>query len=57
VDAHLQGTSDWNLVVIQEWPSEEAFLKWWTSPEYKQWNEMRPEGADVKLTLTKKLAH
>ena len=56
-DKHLQGLSQWNLVVIQEWPDKETFLKWWDSPEYKQWNEMRPQGADVNLTITKKLVH
>lgn len=56
-DDHLQGLSQWNLLVIQEWPNKETFLKWWNSPEYKQWNEMRPQGADVKLTLTNKLVH
>jgi len=52
---NVEGSSDWMLAIVQEWPSEEAFNKWWDSPEYKPWKEMRPQGADVNLTLTKSL--
>lgn len=41
-----------DLVIIQEWPSKESFYAWWNSEEYKPWKEMRPEGADVTVTLT-----
>ena len=51
----VEGSSDWMLAIVQEWPSEEAFKNWWNSPEYKPWKQMRPQGADVKLTLTKSL--
>ena len=56
-DQSIQGISDWNLLVIQEWASEEAFLSWWNSSEYAQWKELRPQGANVKLTLSTKLKH
>jgi flavin reductase (DIM6/NTAB) family NADH-FMN oxidoreductase RutF/uncharacterized protein (DUF1330 family) len=41
-----------DLVVIQEWPAKENFYEWWNSEEYKPWKEMRPQGADVTVTLT-----
>ena len=41
-----------DLVIIQEWPSKKSFYAWWNSEEYKPWKEMRPEGADVTVTLT-----
>jgi len=37
----------------QEWLVEEDFNKWWNSPEYKPWKDMRLQGADVNLLLLK----
>jgi uncharacterized protein (DUF1330 family) len=43
------GQSD--MVIIQEWPGRESFYAWWNSEEYKPWKEMRPQGANVTVTL------
>lgn len=51
----IEGTADWDFIVVQEWPTEESFNQWWDSPEYKPWKDMRPEGAEVKVTLSKNL--
>jgi uncharacterized protein (DUF1330 family) len=40
-----------DLVIIQEWPDRESFYAWWNSEEYKPWKEMRPQGANVTVTL------
>ena len=40
-----------DLVIIQEWPGKESFYAWWNSEEYKPWKEMRPQGANVTVTL------
>jgi uncharacterized protein (DUF1330 family) len=39
------------MVIIQEWPGRESFYAWWNSEEYKPWKEMRPQGANVTVTL------
>jgi uncharacterized protein (DUF1330 family) len=40
-----------DMVIIQEWPGRESFYAWWNSEEYKPWKEMRPQGANVTVTL------
>jgi len=42
-----------DLVIIQEWPCREKFYEWWNSDDYKPWKEMRPQGANVTVTLAK----
>lgn len=44
---------NYGFLVIQQWESKEVFEKWWNSPEYKPWKEMRHEGADVTVQLVK----
>lgn len=43
----------YHFLVIQQWENQEIFEKWWNSPEYKPWKEVRHEGAEVSLTLVK----
>lgn len=40
-----------DMVIVQEWPDKERFYQWWNSEEYSPWKEMRPQGADVTVTL------
>ncbi|GAB7027864.1 DUF1330 domain-containing protein [Geotalea toluenoxydans] len=48
---------DWlpKLFVMQEWPSVDAFRKWYASKEYQPWKDLRKEACDLKLTLVRKL--
>ncbi len=54
-DPSVQLPSAWTLVVIQEWPSETHFLRWWHSPEYAPWKPVRAAAAQVSLTLASKI--
>ena len=56
-DAKLQGTSAAQVFIVQEWPSLDAFNRWWNSPEYAPWNEIRSKSANVKLTIASKIVH
>jgi uncharacterized protein (DUF1330 family) len=43
------GAKQYDVVVIQEWPSEEAFNRWWHSDEYRPWAELRERAADMTI--------
>ena len=47
---------DWSpkLFVVQEWPSEESFQKWYNSKEYEPWKELRKEAMDMNMVLARK---
>ncbi len=38
-----------DVVVIQEWPSEEAFKLWWHSDAYRPWAEIRDRAATMSI--------
>lgn len=52
-NAPVEGSWAPRLLVIQEWPSEEAFQAWYASPEYRPWRELRPAACDIQLVLAK----
>jgi uncharacterized protein (DUF1330 family) len=41
-----------DMLVIQLWENEQAFMNWWNSEEYRPWKEMRGEGAEVTLSIS-----
>jgi uncharacterized protein (DUF1330 family) len=41
-----------DMVVIQLWENEKAFMDWWNSEDYRPWKEMRGEGAEVTLSIS-----
>ena len=43
------GFEKWDVVVIQEWPSESAFDFWWHSDEYKPWANIRDIAASMTI--------
>ena len=36
-----EGERDFDVLVVQEWPSAAAFQTWHESPEYAPWKELR----------------
>jgi uncharacterized protein (DUF1330 family) len=49
------GSDKRDVVVIQEWPSEEAFDLWWNSDEYKAWAGIRDKGAGMTILNCKNM--
>ncbi len=43
------GQETWDVVVIQEWPSESAFDIWWNSEEYQPWAKIRDDAASLSI--------
>jgi len=43
------GSSSWDIVAIQEWPSTDAFDRRWNSEEYKPWAEIRDTAAVMTI--------
>ena len=41
-----------DMVVIQLWENEQAFIDWWNSEDYRPWKEMSGEGAEVTLSIS-----
>jgi uncharacterized protein (DUF1330 family) len=48
---------DWSpkLLVMQQWPSVEAFKVWYGSLEYRPWKLLREEACQMQFILTKEL--
>ncbi len=48
---------DWSpkLLVVHEWPSEEAFKAWYSSKEYAPWKVLRKEAMDLKMILARRM--
>jgi len=42
----LQGTEDWDLLMLVEYPSRQAFLKMTQNPDYLKVHEFRAEGVE-----------
>jgi uncharacterized protein (DUF1330 family) len=49
----IEGTWVPAVVIVQDWPSADAFRKWYNSKEYRPWRERAREGADLHLVLAK----
>jgi uncharacterized protein (DUF1330 family) len=45
----LLGDERWDVVVMQEWPSESAFDSWWNSKEYGVWAKLRDSAASMLI--------
>jgi uncharacterized protein (DUF1330 family) len=54
-NAVIEGAWSPRLVVIHEWPSEEAFHRWYDSAEYRPWRELRPAACDLDFVLLRGL--
>ncbi len=49
----IEGSWSPKLFVVQEWPSEEAFKRWYDSKEYAPWKKIRKECMDVAMVLAR----
>jgi uncharacterized protein (DUF1330 family) len=54
-NSSMLGADKWDVVVIQEWPSEAAFDLWWNSDDYKAWADIRDKGADMTILKCKNM--
>ncbi|SRR6266567_3688222 len=43
------GSGNWDVVAIQEWPSSDAFERWWASDEYRPWAGIRDRAAIMQI--------
>ena len=41
------------LLVVHEWPSEQAFRQWDASTEYAPWKKLRKEAMDMNMVLAR----
>ena len=48
-NAAIIGAKQYDVVVIQQWTSEEAFNLWWHSDEYRPWSELRDSAATMTI--------
>jgi uncharacterized protein (DUF1330 family) len=48
-NAVLLGSGSYDVLVMQEWPSEAHFLRWWDSPEYAPWAAIRDAAAGMTV--------
>jgi uncharacterized protein (DUF1330 family) len=49
-NSSVLGTEQWDVVVIQEWPSDLAFDLWWNSEDYQPWTKIRDNAASMIIT-------
>lgn len=48
-NAVLLGNGAYDVVVMQAWPSEAHFQRWWDSPEYTPWAAIRDAAAEMTV--------
>lgn len=53
----IEGNWSPKLFVVHEWPSEEAFRKWYNSKEYEPWKKLRKIAMEVNMILVKKMTN
>jgi len=51
----IEGSWRPKLLVVHEWPSEDAFKDWYNSKEYEPWKRLRKEAMDMNMVLAKKM--
>lgn len=51
----VEGNWSPKLLVVHEWPSEEAFKNWDNSKEYAAWKKLRMDAMDMNMVLAKKM--
>lgn len=47
----VEGDSGGHRVIIQEFPSEQAFYRWYHSPAYRPWKTLRQASAKIRAAL------
>ncbi len=47
----FEGTPPFERVLVQKWPSAEAFERWQTSEEYRPLRERRQRCADMRIAI------
>lgn len=47
----FEGESDAKLVVVQAWPSADAFRAWQADPDYAPWLKLRHEAATISMVI------
>jgi uncharacterized protein (DUF1330 family) len=52
----IEGNWSPKLVVVHEWPSEDAFKQWHDSVEYAPWKKLRSEAMDTNMVLAREMA-
>jgi uncharacterized protein (DUF1330 family) len=44
------------LLVVHEWPSEDALKNWDNSKEYAPWKKLRKDAMDMNMVLARKMS-
>ncbi len=52
----IEGTTDYPRTVVLEFESEQAFYRWYDSPEYRAARPLREKAAEGTFTLVQGLA-
>jgi uncharacterized protein (DUF1330 family) len=52
----FEGTSDAKLVVVQAWPSADAFRAWQADPDYAPFLKLRRDAADIWMVIVPPVA-
>ncbi len=51
----IEGNWSPKLFVVQEWPDEDAFKRWYNSKEYEPWRKLREAAMDINMVLARKM--
>ena len=51
----LEGNWSPKLLVVHEWPSEQAFRQWDESAAYAPWKKLRKEAMEMNMVLARKM--
>jgi len=51
----IEGNWSPKLLVVHEWPSEDAFKQWYNSKEYAPWRKLRKEAMEMNMVLARKM--
>jgi len=51
----IEGAWSPKLLVVHEWPSEDAFKAWYNSKEYAPWKKLRKDAMDMNMVLARKM--
>jgi uncharacterized protein (DUF1330 family) len=43
----ILGKEKYDVIAIQEWPSDESFLNWVNSKSYEPWSKIRDKSAEI----------
>lgn len=45
----VHGDASYDAIAVQHWPDAAAFERWWQSPEYRPWAEIRDRAAQITI--------